>query len=116
MDIVLRRCALLRLETGEIEPDRCAEYKRLHADVWPDVLKMITACNLRNYSIYHKDGRLFTYAEYVGEDFGADMAKMAGDPTTQEWWALVVPMFKDADEQTAAGDVWVDMEEIFHLD
>ena len=23
MDIVLRRCALLRLETGEIEPDRC---------------------------------------------------------------------------------------------
>jgi L-rhamnose mutarotase len=101
---------------AQIKPDQYAEYKRLHADVWPDVLKMITACNLRNYSIYHKGGCLFTYVEYIGEDFAADMAKMAADPTTQEWWALVVPMFKGADEQIAGGGVWADMEEIFHLD
>ena len=101
---------------GQIRPDQYAEYKRLHADTWPEVLKMISACNLRNYSIYHKDGALFTYVEYVGEDFAGDMAKMAADPTIRKWWALVVPMFKGADAQTPAADVWVGMEEIFHLD
>ena len=101
---------------AQVKPDRYDEYKRLHADVWPDVLKMITACNLRNYSIYHKDGWLFTYVEYVGEDFAADMARMAADPTTLEWWALVVPMFEGGDPNIPGGDVWADMEEIFHLD
>lgn len=102
--------------SAQIKPDRYTEYKRLHADVWPDVLKMITACNLRNYSIYHIDGCLFTYVEYIGEDFEADMAKMADDPTTRKWWALVVPMFKDGNVEIPGGDVWTDMEEIFHLD
>ena len=101
---------------AQIEPDRYTEYKRLHAEVWPDVLNVITACNLRNYSIYHAGGCLFTYVEYIGEDFEADMAKMAADPTTQKWWALVVPMFKDADANIPGGGVWGDMEEIFHLD
>lgn len=101
---------------AQIKPDRYAEYKRLHAEVWPDVLKMISACNLRNYSIYHKDGALFTYVEYVGEDFAADMAQMTADPTTRKWWALVVPMFENADERIPGGGVWIDMEEIFHLD
>ncbi|MCP4375366.1 MAG: L-rhamnose mutarotase [bacterium] len=101
---------------AQVKPDQYAEYKRLHAEVWPDVLKTITACNLQNYSIYHKDGYLFTYVEYVGEDFEADMARMAEDPTTLQWWALVVPMFENANEQIPGGGVWIDMEEIFHLD
>lgn len=92
------------------------EYKRLHADVWPDVLKIITECNLRNYSIFYKDGLLFTYVEYTGEDFEADMAKMAAAETTQKWWAVVVPMLEALDEQTAAPGVWANMDEIFHLD
>jgi len=97
---------------AKIKPDRYEEYKCLHAEVWPDVLRRITACNLRNYSIYHKDGTLFSYVEYVGEDLEADMAKMAADPATQKWWDLVVPMFEDAGD----GGVWSDMEEVFHLD
>ena len=101
---------------AQIDPDQYDEYKSLHADVWPDVLEMITACGLRNYSIYHKDGCLFTYVEYIGDDFDADMAKMAADPVTRKWWAVVVPMFKNPNAQVAGGGVWADMEEIFHLD
>ena len=65
-----------------VRQEKLAEYKQLHAAVWPDVLKMIKACNIRNYSIYLRklpDGQhyLFSYFEYTGSDFGADMAKMA---------------------------------------
>ena len=37
-----------------LKPEKVEEYKRLHAAVWPDVLTMISACNIKNYSIYLK--------------------------------------------------------------
>ena len=39
----------------KVKPEKIEEYKKLHASVWPDVLKMISDCNIRNYSIYLKD-------------------------------------------------------------
>ena len=43
-----------------VKPEKIEEYKKLHAETWPDVLKMITQCNIRNYSIYLKDNQLFS--------------------------------------------------------
>lgn len=65
-----------------IKPEKIEEYKLLHAAVWPDVLSMIKDCNIHNYSIYLRDNLLFSYFEYTGDDFEADMEKMAADPTT----------------------------------
>ena len=96
-------------------PEKLDEYKRLHAAVWPAVLKMIGACNIRNYSIYHKDGYLFSYFEYTGQNFDADMAKMAADPTTQKWWAVCKPCQHPLDTR-AEGEWWANMEEVFHCD
>ena len=72
----------------EVKPEKIEEYKRLHAACWPDVLKMIAACNIRNYSIYitELEGKLclFAYFEYVGDDFeavGAPGVFLAGEVT-----------------------------------
>ena len=99
----------------KVKPEKFQEYKRLHAQVWPDVLRMITECNIRNYSIYHKDGLLFSYFEYVGDDFTADMAKMAADPMTQKWWDVCKPCLQPFDTR-AEGELWARMEEVFHCD
>lgn len=96
-------------------PEKLEEYKKLHAAVWPDVLKMITECNIRNYSIYYKDGILFSYFEYIGDNYKADMAKMAADPTTQKWWDVCMPCQKPV-ETRKEGEWWADMQEVFHLD
>ena len=101
-------------------PGKVEEYKKLHAAVWPDVLKMIRRSHLRNYSIYLRqfdDGQhyLFTYFEYTGHDFAADMAKMAADPTTQRWWSLCIPCLKPLANR-APGELWASMEEVFHLE
>jgi L-rhamnose mutarotase len=103
-----------------LRPDKVVEYKRLHAAAWPDVLKMIGQCHIRNYSIYLRrldDGHpyLFSYFEYYGDDFAADMARMAADPTTQRWWDCCKPcQIPLAGRQ--AGEWWAGMEEVFHLD
>lgn len=100
-----------------IKPDRIETYKRLHAETWPEVLEMITACNIRNYSIYLKEPEnlMFSYFEYVGDDYEADMAKMAADPKTQEWWAVCMPCQAPL-ETRKEGEWWAMMEEVFHHD
>jgi len=35
-----------------VKPEKIDEYKRLHADTWPGVLKMIGECNIRNYFLF----------------------------------------------------------------
>lgn len=99
----------------KVAPGRLEEYKRLHAAVWDSVKKMIKECNLQNYSIYYKDGYLFSYYEYTGNDYAADMAKMAADPETQRWWTFCEPCQQPI-ESRAEGEWWATMEEVFHLD
>jgi len=98
-----------------VKPDRLEEYKKYHANIWPEILDMIRECNIQNYSIYYKDGMLFAYLEYVGDDFDADMAKMAADPKTQEWWDIMMPM-QEPLETRAEGEWWANMEQVFHMD
>jgi L-rhamnose mutarotase len=98
-----------------LKPEAEQKYKEHHAAVWPAVLEMIHACNIRNYSIYLRDHTLFSYFEYHGTDFAADMARMAADKTTQEWWAIMMPMQNPLPGR-GEGDWWAAMEEVFHLD
>ncbi len=100
-----------------LKPEAIAEYKRLHAAVWPDVLKQIARSNIRNYSIFLKEPEnlMFAYFEYHGTDYDADMAAMAADPRTQEWWAVCMPLQAPL-ESRKEGEWWADMEEVFHTD
>lgn len=100
-----------------LKPEAIAEYTRIHAAVWPDVLAQIARSNIRNYSIFLKqpENLLFSYFEYYGSDYAADMAAMAADPRTQAWWALCMPMQAPLDTRKA-GEWWADMPEVFHVD
>lgn len=103
-----------------IRPEKIEEYKRLHAAVWPGVLARIKDCHIRNYSIYLREiepGRhlLFSYFEYTGDDFAADMAKMAADPETRRWWAETDPCQAPI-PMRLEGEFWSRMEEVFYAD
>lgn len=103
-----------------LHPEKVEEYKQLHAAVWPAVLKMIRECNIRNYSIFLctlDGGRpyLFSYFEYTGDDFAADMARMAADPVTQQWWSFCQPCQAPLADRKE-GEWWAAMEEVFHME
>ena len=104
----------------QLKDDQAEEYLRLHADAWPEVLKTISDCHLRNYSIYMRrlpDGKLwlFSYFEYHGKDFEGDMARMAADPVTQRWWDVCKPCHEPLPDR-AEGEWWAAMTEVFHYD
>lgn len=99
----------------KVKPEKLDEYKDLHANPWPAVNAKLKESNIQNYSIYFRDGLLFSYLEYTGTDFETDMAKMAADPKTQEWWKLTDPCQEPVDS-AKDGVWWADLEEVYHLD
>ncbi|MBY9067175.1 L-rhamnose mutarotase [Hyphomonas sp. WL0036] len=107
-----RRAMIIRLN-----PEQKEEYKRLHANAWPSILKQITSSNIRNYSIFLREPEnlLVGLFEYHGTDYEADMKAMAEDPETQRWWALTDPCQTPL-ESVGADEWWAPMEEVFHHD
>lgn len=99
----------------KIKPGCLEEYKKHHSNPLPGVNEMIKECNLQNYSIFSRGEYLFTYFEYVGDDFDADMAKMAADPLTQKWWDIVKPLMEPLADKKPE-EFWSDMEEIYYLE
>jgi L-rhamnose mutarotase len=83
------------------------------------VNQMIKACHIQNYSIYEREieGKtyLFSYLEYTGTNFTADMKLMAADPQTQLWWKETDPCQQPLTEAAARGKIWSDAKEVFHL-
>lgn len=76
---------------------------------------MIHSCNITNYSIFFREPFLFSYFEYTGDNYDKDMAKMAADPITQDWWAVCKPCQQPL-EGLNDQDWWANMEEVFHYD
>ena len=96
-------------------PDRIEEYERLHAEPWPGVLATLGAANVHNYSIFRHGDLLFAYFEYTGDDFAADMARIAADPVTQAWWKLTDAMQEPLPGR-GEGEWWLTLPEVFHTD
>ena len=103
-----------------LNPEKAEYYEELHANPWPGVSKKIRECNIRNYSIHKRqiDGKLylFSYLEYIGDDFEADMKKMAADPETQRWWKETDPCQLPLPDAVAEGGMWSDTQEVFYLE
>ena len=100
---------------NRLRREKAAEYKALHAQAWPGVLAKISACNIRNFSIFLREPEnlLFACWEYHGEDFAADLATMAADEVTQRWWRMTDPC-QEPYESRGPGENWAGMTEIFY--
>ena len=99
-----------------INAESIAEYKQLHADVWPEILQSLSDVNVTNYSIFLREPEnlLFSYWEYLGEDFEADMKQIAALEISQKWWDLCMPCQKPLDTRKE-GEWWAELENVFYL-
>ena len=107
---VIRKAAVIR-----VKPEKLVLYKELHANPWKEVNKKLKDCNIQNYSIYYRDGYLFSYLEYVGDNWEEDMAMLAADSVIQAWWKLTDPC-QEPVSTAKEGEWWADLEEVYHLE
>jgi L-rhamnose mutarotase len=97
-----------------VRPEKLDEYKRLHAAVWPEIIRLLEQANVTNYTIFQKDELLFGYFEYRGSDLAADFARMNAQPIVKQWYALCSPC-QVALASRKPGEWWAEMDEVFHM-
>ena len=102
-----------------LKPHKEQMYRELHADAWAPILQRLRLSNISNYSIYvtELDGKkyLFSYFEYTGDDYEADMRAIADDPETQRWWKETDPcQFQLPTRKPGAN--WSDLEMVFLME
>jgi L-rhamnose mutarotase len=99
-----------------VAPHRREQYMELHRSVWPQVEATLIACNITNYSIFVFGDILFAYYEYLGNDHAADMARIADDPVTREWWTHTDPCQVRIARERIPGSKWQPIDEVWHLE
>ena len=103
-----RVCFVLR-----VKPEHLDEYRRRHADVWPEMLAALRATGWGNYSLFLRDdGLLVGYLET--EDFERARAGMAATAVNERWQREMAPFFEL--DGSAPDSAMAPLPEIFHLD
>ncbi|GAA3095376.1 L-rhamnose mutarotase [Nonomuraea sp. NPDC049421] len=103
-----RVCFLLK-----VRPERLAEYRERHRDVWPEMRAALSRTGWHNYSLFLRDdGLLVGYLET--DDFEAAKKAMAETEVNARWQAEMAPFFEDLDGRPDEG--MTPLTEVFHLD
>lgn len=97
----------------QVKPEAIPEYRRRHAQVWPDMLSALKACGWNNYSLFlGSDGLLIGYFETP--DLAAAQAAMAATEVNTRWQEQMSGFFEDLDAPPDEG--FIRLEEIFNLE
>ena len=75
-------------------------------------LELILTYNIQNWTIYEKDGMVYFYYEYVGDDLRKDVTDLANTAGYQAFQNKIEPLFKSSDGDKK--QVWRYMQEVFH--
>jgi L-rhamnose mutarotase len=96
-----------------VKPERLAEYKQLHQEVWSELLEDMRAASIRNYSIFADGPELFGYLEC--DDWSAAAETLSRSDVNRRWQELMsgylaTPVDPDAPEPLRM------LEEVFRMD
>lgn len=107
-----RYCLTLDLKE---DPAIIAEYKKIHQNVWPEILERIKTDGITVMEIYLSGNRMFMIME-VKDDFSFNVksASDAADPKVQEWENFMWT-FQQALPWAKPGEKWIIMDKIFEL-
>jgi len=87
------------------------EYKRRHAEIWPELVKLLKDSGIGNYSIFldEETGTLFAYQEQEGEASSQDLGE---NPVVKRWWKYMSDIMETNQDYSP---VTVPLEHVFLL-
>ena len=95
-----------------LKPGFKEEYKRRHANLFPELRRLLTESGVRNYSIYLDEdtNTLFAYQELEGEGGSQDLGTTEA---CQKWWAYMADIMETNPDNSP---ISIPLPEMFHMD
>lgn len=102
-----RQAFVMKLKEGCKE-----EYKKRHAEIWPELKALLSESGVYDYSIYfdERTNLLFAFQRTKG---GSGSQSLGTNPIVQRWWAHMAPLMDTHEDNSP---VSVPLEEVFHMD
>ena len=69
----------------KLKPGAKEQYKKIHDEIWDEIIAANDESNFHNFSIYIIDDYMFSYFEYTGSDYDADIKKKLSLPAIAKW-------------------------------
>ncbi len=99
----------------KVRADRLEEYRQHHQAVWSEMLAALSDSGWHNYSLFLRDdGLLFGYFE-TPDSLAAAQAAMENREVNARWQAMMSPFF-EIPPGAHPDQMFIELEEIFHLD
>ena len=98
---------------GRVAPGRTEEYKKRHAEIWPEMVEVLKSAGICHYSIWLTDHELFGYYECEkGIEYAAKV--QAESPVVKRWdESMKGILIMDKDPVTGAQPV---LEQVFWME
>ena len=99
----------------KVKPEKLAEYKKHHENVWPEMQAALRETGWHNYSLFvREDGLLFGYFE-TPVSLQAAQAGMLEREVNTRWQQFMAPYF-ESPNNARPDEMFLELEEVFHLD
>jgi len=87
------------------------EYKKRHDEIWPELVKLLKASGVSDYSIFldEETGTLFA----VQKCSGASSQDLGSNPIVRKWWDYMADIMEVNPDKSP---VSIPLPEVFHLD
>ena len=96
--------------TMRLKPGNEEEYRQRHDDIWPELVELLRAKGLKNYTIFRGGLDLFGYVE---TDNPMAMLELPQEELMQKWWKYMEPLMECNEDSSPKITL---LEEAFHMD
>lgn len=96
----------------QLKPGSLALYRKRHDEIWPELVSLLRASGISDYSIHHDAGTDALYATLTRADDHA-MDQLPLQPVMRRWWEWMAPLM---DTHPDGSPVSAPLQTVFHLD
>jgi L-rhamnose mutarotase len=88
------------------------EYKKRHAEIWPELVKLLRDEGVGNYSIFYDEETniLFAYQEQAGSRSSQDLGKTE---IVKKWWKYMSDIMETNPDNSP---VTIPLEQVFYME
>lgn len=95
----------------KLHPGATVEYKRRHNEIWPELVELLRANGIKEYSIFLEEGTCNLFG-VLCIDEPANMENLPSNPVMQKWWLYMSDIMETNPDHSP---VSIPLKEVFYL-